>query len=179
MLLVLVCTGYQAAWPLSACPDSPLNPVLHSHLISPFSLLHFCTRLTPAWPTPTNPPSISNVKLYELLPPTTLHTGQAVRASSLCFQRLNSLCCHDLFSSLSSSVDYELLQRSSSSSFLLYKMGKRTMLLNLCYWMVGRIKWDNVYKVFNSVPETLKELNKCFSSSSSLLIILPSARHKT
>lgn len=95
MLLVLVCTGYQAAWPLSACPASPVTPILHSHLISPFSLLHFCTRLTPAWPTPTNSPSISNAKLYELFPPTTLHTGQAVRASSLCFQRLNSLCCHE------------------------------------------------------------------------------------
>lgn len=99
MFLVLVRTGYQAAWPLHACPALPLTPVLHSHLICSFSPLHFCTRLTPAWPTPTNPPSISNVKLYELLPPT-LHTGQAVRGPYLCFQRQLPLLSWFVFKSV-------------------------------------------------------------------------------
>lgn len=141
ILLALVCTSYQAAWPL----------------ICSFSPLHLCTRLSPAWPTPNSPP-ISNIKLYELLLPTTLHTGHAVRGScfkSVIFCRLSSL--RGLHPHLSSSTKW---------GWELY----------LPRWVVVRIKWDNAYK---ALTQYLKLWKSSISVSHHYLITPPSARHKT
>lgn len=108
---LLICTGYQVAWPLPACPASPVTPALTTAL--PFSPLYLCTPLTPSWLSPPNPLPISNVRIYAMLPLTTSHTGQALRGSCLCAPKaLNSLHCHDWFSGLSPSVDCELLENT-------------------------------------------------------------------
>lgn len=123
---VLLCTDYQADWPLPPCPALSPTLVLYSHLIYFFLPLHLCMQFTPAWLTP-NPVSISNVKLYELPPPTASHTGQAVEgpclwATKALIPSLVMICflvCHPLetVSSLRTGI-----MLSSSSLCLFYKV---------------------------------------------------------
>lgn len=116
-------SGMLSFWTSCAClqrlPGS-LVPACLSSLISSLGTdLLFLTSSPCTQLTPPNP-SISNVKISELLPlRITPHTGQAVQSSCLCFQNANSLSCHNLFSSLLPSLDCILLENRNYIVFIL------------------------------------------------------------